>query len=334
MQKLFSKDQNKKNEINADIPEIPQILLINNSCMSDMIKAEYKYIQEREEKEFKSKKEEKIILETLQQLLTLQKSNFKTIHAFKVKQISEMKIILEQIKCPKEYSSQYEMAEVDEKKWIEIALKSAKQSESVSWFTERYVRITCSSKAHDIKTRQDNYEQLAMRFQKDRGKGRATDDMLYGLRMESAAKVAFENKTGLKVLNVGLIISLSQPFLACSPDGIIMNQNEVELIEIKCPSSCKDDIIVDFINYSSKVPYLIFNEKILELKENHKYFTQIQVSMYILNIKTCHFVVYSSKDCVHLIIGKNENFLLDIIPKLEIFYFDYYIKVLPKKDSF
>jgi len=36
MQKLFSKDQNKKNEINADIPEIPQILLINNSCMSDI----------------------------------------------------------------------------------------------------------------------------------------------------------------------------------------------------------------------------------------------------------------------------------------------------------
>lgn len=51
------------------------------------------------------------------------------------------------------------------------------------------------------------------------------------------AKQAFELKFDLKVLPAGLFIDEIFNFLACSPDGLIGNQ---DLVEIKYPYSVKD----------------------------------------------------------------------------------------------
>lgn len=110
----------------------------------------------------------------------------------------------------------------------------------------------------------------------------------------------FTESTGYFIDDVGLVIS-KEPFLACSPDGIIFDGDSYELLEVKCPYSCEGSIIVNFKKRESKVNYLVFDKKgVLHLKKNHKYNTQIQVSMYILNVRVCNFFVYSSEDFVRL----------------------------------
>jgi len=100
-------------------------------------------------------------------------------------------------------------------------------------------------------------------------------------------------------------------------------------LEIKCPSSRRDCKIIDREKQESLVKYLIFDEGNVKLKRNHQYYTQVQVSMYILGIDICHFVVYSSSDYVHLVVPRDESFLLEVIPKIEHFYYSYFINLLP-----
>jgi len=80
----------------------------------------------------------------------------------------------------------------------------------------------------------------------------------------------------------------------------------------------------------SFVPYLKFDCDKLQLKDTHKYFTQVQVSMYVLKCQICHFVVFSSKQTVVIEIPRADSFLAEYIPKLEVFYFNYFLPALVK----
>ncbi len=50
--------------------------------------------------------------------------------------------------------------------------------------------------------------------------------------------------------------------------------------------------------------------------------------MYILAIHVCHFFVYSSFDQIHILVHRDEEFLSSVIPKIETFYFTYFIPAL------
>lgn len=236
------------------------------------------------------------------------------------------KIILKRIECPEKLQNLYKNVQVTKDEWIRICIESESQSECFQWFNERFKRITCSKKAHQIKTRKHNFEKLAIQFKNDKFHGTMTADMAYGLQTEPIARNCFCNSTGLKVYTIGLVIKIAQPFLATSPDGIILEDKS--LLEIKCPVTCKNSIIVDRESNTSNVPYLFFNSKgKIELKKSHIYFTQIQVSMYVTGLTKCHFFVYSKNDNVHLEIQRDELFLVQYVPKMEEFYFKY---LLPK----
>lgn len=68
----------------------------------------------------------------------------------------------------------------------------------------------------------------------------------------------------------------------------------------------------------SFVDYLIFDEnnKVI-LKNTHKYYTQIQLSMYVVGVKMCHFFVYSIQQYVYLSIERDEEYLSLVFPKIE-----------------
>ena len=227
----------------------------------------------------------------------------------------------------------YSLIAVDEKKWFDICFLSRGQSECALWFRERFIRINCSSRAHRIRTRKDESAVSLMilveQFVKQQHKSAVTQEMLYGLKMEKRAKIAFEEFTGLEVFETGLIVSINQPFLTCSPDGIIFNSNNCELLEIKCPFTCKNAKIVNREERRSFVPYLQFDEaENVILKKSNVYYTQIQVSMYILGISLCHFFVFPEVDSISLIVARDEDFLSDVVPKMEKFYFEYFFPSL------
>lgn len=58
----------------------------------------------------------------------------------------------------------------------------------------------------------------------------------YGKKTEIEAHAAFVQHTGLAVIEMGLIVSQQNPWLAYSPDGVIFDNGvETALLEIKCP---------------------------------------------------------------------------------------------------
>lgn len=315
--------------INKNVPQLSDLHMSNVCPLTEIIEAEKKYEAQRQEIEKRELEKLQELTQLLDKLYILQNNFLNQHNSYIILNCSDNKLKLKKQNCPTEYLAQYSLIKVDKEKWKDICIKSVGQSESSSWFRERKLRITCSSKAHSIKTRKDNFEKLASEFINQKYKGKMTADMIYGIKMEPVAASCFEEKTGAQIYHVGLVVCIKQPFLACSPDGIIENNGNLELLEIKCPSSCANSKIVNLEENSSNVPYLIFKKGNLQLKESHKYFTQVQVSMYILGIKLCHFVAYSSQDFVHILVHRDEDFLMNVIPKIELFYYTYVIGLLP-----
>lgn len=151
----------------------------------------------------------------------------------------------EQQKClltypwPPFVMQQFEKVRVKDKgAWMEIFLSTANQSESIRWFAERLIRITASERAHAIgNTNNKHFARLAEKLVKETSNGPSNGfvsyAMSYGKETEPAARKQFVRKTGFKVEKVGLVVKMSQPFLAASPDGLILD--DMSVLEIKCP---------------------------------------------------------------------------------------------------
>lgn len=208
-----------------------------------------------------------------------------------------------------------------------IFTNSVAQSESAMWFKERLIRVTASIRPHSIKIRQKNFESLARQFHNNRYKTVMTQSMACGINTEPEAKSKLSKIMGKKIYKSRLIVWVKQPFLACSPDGLVFNEENFELIEIKCPSSCAHSEIFNDELGQTHVEYLIPNSnKKPELKKKHRYYTQIQSSLYVTGLKLCHLFVYSHKQWILLQVVRDNEFLKDLIPRVENFYFTYFLQ--------
>ncbi|KAG5880978.1 hypothetical protein JTB14_018707 [Gonioctena quinquepunctata] len=149
--------------------------------------------------------------------------------------------------------------------------------------------------------------------------------MMYGKNMEKLERELFERLIGAEVHEIGLIVSRHQPLLVCSPDGVISNGSDFELLEIKCPPTCENAKITNREEQTAYVSYLCY-DKIgnLKLQESHAYYTQIQVSLYVI------FSVFSEIDYLYLKIQRDGNLLSSIIHKIEFFYFEYFYALLTR----
>lgn len=208
-----------------------------------------------------------------------------------------------------------------------IAAETITQGNCSRWYKERSVRIS-SSVAHRVITRKRSFESLAEQLQKS--KSPRVPAILYGTAMEQEAREDFEVKVGTKVTKVGLVISPLQPWLCASPDGLFEANDGVTLLEIKCPYSRKDDYIIDAELQQSYVNYIVYDNGSLKLACSHQYYCQVQVAMYVTNTEQCFFFVYSRKQSVTIVVERDEAFLSENIPKLEHFFYSFYIKQLMK----
>ena len=79
-------------------------------------------------------------------------------------------------------------------------------------------------------------------------------------------------------------------FLGATPDGIFNNC----CVEVKCPLTRCDEDQEDWKKMTPKQLGNFFLENTdegLKLKENHIYWVQCQIQMYVLGLKSTHFVV-------------------------------------------
>ncbi len=154
------------------------------------------------------------------------------------------------------------------------------QAENPLWFVHRKNRITAST-AHKIiraRSREQKFKYFHETFM-------GTKSMQHGKTAEPTAREQFSTIFKKDVLSSGLVISQEIPWIACTPDGLIKEDDgSVNILEIKCPSSCKDGpVSVDYIEDG-------------KLKENHAYYFQVQLQMYLCKAQQCYFFVFTYVD--------------------------------------
>ena len=122
----------------------------------------------------------------------------------------------------------------------------------------------------------------------------------------------------------GLFVHKDYPWLAASPDSVVVEFKS--LLEVKCPYSAKDKNI-DHVS----VPYLKETNSGLTLDKNHIYYYQIQGQLACANVDSCYFCVFTQKDFYIEKISRDNNFICDMLRKLETFYKNHFEKALLDK---
>lgn len=108
---------------------------------------------------------------------------------------------------------------------------------------------------------------------------------------EPIARMAFEVKKSVHVDTFALVVTPDEPWLGCTPDGRFRSSSgEVFLLEIKCPSSRKNKKLTD----EPLLRYLRREDGLLTLRKSHEYYTQIQISLFVLGLRTCSFFFFLS----------------------------------------
>lgn len=213
---------------------------------------------------------------------------------------------------------------------VKLCCETISQSRCKKWFEERRLRITASKNVHSIKSRRTKtIESLVLEMLNPKSvKTEATE---YGIANEPKARKLYEQLYECKVVQVGLIAAKNNPWLCVSLDGVVIkNQMLVKIVEFKCPSSCRNIPIVDFVKKKSNVHCLEFQENSVILRKSDPYYTQCQVQMYATGMDVCDLFLYSPVQygSINIKVLRNEVFISEAIPKAEIFYLKHYLPAL------
>ncbi|XP_055529000.1 uncharacterized protein LOC129721006 [Wyeomyia smithii] len=215
---------------------------------------------------------------------------------------------------------------VSEHESFNICTETVNQSTSSKWKEERARRIT-ASRAYFLYTyyktqpeKVKDWKRKIMSMVIPRHV--STPAIEHGLRCEKQAVAAYERDFGKDVLRCGFVIPPHIPWLGCSPDGIIVDEEKV--IEIKCPEAGKHKCLNDFIG---ELPYLT---KLSSLRKSHAYYAQVQLNIFILKCKSADFLIYSAYEdkCYVQEIKFDAEYVRSLMAVLKEVYFNVFLKYL------
>lgn len=223
------------------------------------------------------------------------------------------------------------------KEIIQLSCGTLDQSSSKDWFVARQQRISASKSAHRIKSRvKKSVESLVLEmiFEKKID----NNNTQYGVANERNARHEYETMYNVSVKQVGVIVCASQPWLCASLDGVVVRDYQIiNIVEIKCPASCKNQPVINEDTQEFNIKYLEWFNGYVLLKKSHIYFTQCQIQLYVSGQSVCDLFIWSpiSSCCVR--VYRDEEFLKNVIYNCEEFYFLNYLPklydLMPKSDS-
>lgn len=120
--------------------------------------------------------------------------------------------------------------------------------------------------------------------------------ILYGKQMEPVAKEMLETTLNIKIEPAGLFISEQYPFLGATPDGLV---GENQIVEIKCPWSARfmtpdEGIAAGAIKcWRRKKPGKNDIVGEIEFNKRDKWYYQIQSQLHYTKRDSCLFAVYT-----------------------------------------
>ena len=181
----------------------------------------------------------------------------------------------------------------EDKNFIENATK--KQGQSLEWKEMRVGRITASISHDVLHTKLENPSKSLITRICTISSPLTIPAVLWGVENESTAlseyeKVFNNSHENVKIRKSGLRLDKYHHVLGASADAIGFCKCHGDfLIEIKCPFKHKSQNKIEDCTTDSNFCL----NKDLNLKESHKYMTQVQMQMYIYNIQKCHFVIWT-----------------------------------------
>ncbi|KAK3931163.1 Alkaline nuclease [Frankliniella fusca] len=193
------------------------------------------------------------------------------------------------------------------------------QTENGFWYSERCVRVTASVAKQVLGL---TSPEAKMNFLRKHMWGLdkfESPGMIYGKESEPIAREEYikeirKEDPQATVREMGTCINPDFPQLSCSPDGLLFSEVLGDrLLEIKCPVVLAEgdpNHFEQFLHQKQKWNFFLKRNKhgSLELKKTSQYYYQIQMSMAILNLTLCDFVVWSKNGMVKLTINFDMSF--------------------------
>uniref|UniRef100_A0A3P8TT64 YqaJ viral recombinase domain-containing protein n=1 Tax=Amphiprion percula TaxID=161767 RepID=A0A3P8TT64_AMPPE len=137
----------------------------------------------------------------------------------------------------------------------------------------------------------------------------------------------------VSVQDCGLFIDAQRPWLAASPDGIVIdswNGQRLLCLEVKCPykhrdrrveDACRDDpaFCLEVLDEDGQRPG---GPPRYRLKSTHSYFTQIQVQLWVSGLQEADLVVFTLKETAVVPVHFDEEIWDQTLSRLAMFYRD------------
>ena len=229
----------------------------------------------------------------------------------------------------KEMKENYFKAQVAVTKQEAVAIEEATRGQAGSdvWKKERMKRITASkvgSIAKMKKTTKRSNRVKEMLYHTFHG----NEATRYGILMEDVARMDYityqrEKKSStMSVTNCGLFVSIDNPWLAASPDGLVQDPTEpnVGLLELKNPHSKRNMTLSEACNSSFCLKKEEKDTITYTLKIQHDYYFQVQCQLYCSEKEWCDFVVRTERDMHVQRIYRDRMWWNKQLPKFKIFY--------------
>ena len=146
----------------------------------------------------------------------------------------------------------------------------------------------------------------------------------WGIEHEDIAIQQYSETNMHIVKKCGFVISPTWPWLGCSPDGIIFeNDIPVGCLEIKCPYSIRD-MKLEEASSNDKNFFLKSKNNGLKLKCKKGYYYQCQGVINLFGLPWIDFAVYTSKDFHVERIYRDESLRMSyMLPSLTDFFVKY-----------
>ena len=195
------------------------------------------------------------------------------------------------------------------------------QSNLPAWFSARRLRIAATSIKASICRQKQDVSKLLHRMLHSSFLGSAATR--YGGGQEEQATEDYlvtvnTDHTHVTVRRSGLVVHPDEPWLACSPDGIICSSSHDEgLLEVKCPFHCLSMSLDEAARSSSFC--LKHDNQSFTLRQSHAYYYQVRHSLLVTGLRWADFVVWSPQELFIERITANDTLHNRMLDQLRIF---------------
>ncbi|XP_045180321.2 uncharacterized protein LOC123539668 [Mercenaria mercenaria] len=219
-----------------------------------------------------------------------------------------------------------------------VNITTAGQSSNMVWHEQRTGRITSSTVHAIIRTDPNNPSKCAVdQICNPRKTPLQTEAIKWGNEHEESGLKSYrqvlnfsnQGHVNINMKNEGFQISKERPYLGASADSIMScDCHGKRIVEVKCPFSAKDKDLQAFL---TNADCYIQNNK---LKRTHKYFSQVQLQMYVYNVEVCDFVVWAPKFVFVTHVQRDDEFITEMLEKCDLMYLSCILpELLTRKQS-